>query len=425
MSKSSGRAMRSGIVFVCIALTLSALTVSSFANAFRNPPSSASALAVDGAKSVMISDASAISVNPARLTSLNGPSTTISLTFINGESTFTSPLGFSADTQNNLKYLPNFYAAMPITESGIVFGLGITTPYGQSVEWKKSSGLPYFSEMMLVDISPTLACKLSDSISAGVGLDIYVSQLHLKQLMPWAIVTGVPGTPTGSASMKGDGTALGVTIGIAIDITEHQRVGLVYHSPFDIEYDGDTKLNTIPPPLAPVVRTTSDFESEIKFPTVASLAYAVDLTDTITVGAEIEYIDFSRFESLPIGLGRNGVLQQGPNGFPTEIAQNWDDIWTYGAAATWKYSETIELRGNYRFLESPIPDVTHAPTLPDADKHLVGIGIGWKSDRHAIDAGYTYSFLDDRDITANNNPMFIGSYDLESHIASVAYSYSL
>ncbi len=412
------------IVGICIAAVAGMSASNVFAHAFRNPPASSSALAVDGAKSVMVKDASAVSVNPANLTAIDGTSAAASLTLIKADYKFTSPLGMSADTRNTLKMLPNLYATTPLAD-GIVFGLGITTPYGQSVEWAKESTLPYFNEMILINIAPTLACKLSDGISVGVGLDLYSSQLHLKQLVPWSALTGIPAAPTGSIALKGDGMAAGATLGLSVDLTDKQRIALVYHSPFDIDYEGDTRVSSIPAPLAGVVAAKTDFETEIKFPTVASVAYAVDVSDTVTVGAEIEWVEFSRFDTLPVDLGANGVLQQVPNGFPTEIPQSWDDVWTYGLGATWQYSESVELRGSYRFLESPIPDATLAPTLPDADKHTVGIGLGWQGDRQGVDVGYTYSILDDRDVTSNQNPMFLGSYEIDSHIATITYSYSL
>jgi len=410
------------VMATCTAIALLKLGVqTTHANAFRNPPGSASALGVDGAKSVMVDDASAVSVNPANLSDLKTPTATASLTLIKTDVGFNSPLGFSADTRNTLKMLPDLYVATPLGEGAFVFGLGISTPYGQSVEWAKESTLPYFSEMILVDIAPTLATRLSDSLSVGVGLDLYISQLHLKQLMPWAMVTGNPASPPGEVNLKGRGMAAGATLGLTWDVTERQRFAIVYHSPFDMDYEGDTRLSAIPDAFAPVVKANTDFETTIKFPTVASLAYSLDLTETVTVGAEVEWVDFSRFETLPMDVGANNGLGL----FPSEIPQKWGDIWTYGMAAAWQCCDTLELRGSYKFLESPIPDATLAPTLPDADKQTLGLGLGWQGKRQAVDVAYTYSLIDDREITANQNPLFTGKYELDAHIVSCAYTYSL
>jgi len=406
---------------VCISVILTTCTQIATANAFRNPPGSASALALDGAKSVMVDDISSLSVNPANLTKTDKPTALVSFTFINAESTFISPLGFDADTRDSLKTLPNIYIATPLKGDTIVAGLGITTPYGQSVEWAKESGLPYFTEMILIDIAPTLAIKMSDSLSLGAGLDFYSSQLQTKQVVPWDMVTGNPGAPSGSSNLKGEGMDVGGTIGLSWDVTENHHLAAVYHSAFDIVYEGDTRVNNIPAPLAPFISAKTDFESEIKFPAIASIGYALDLSETLTIGTEVEWIEFSRFNSLPIDTGANNSLGM----FPTEIPQKWDDIWTYGLSAAWQYSDSIVLRGSYKYLESPIPDTTMAPSLPDNDKHTLGIGLGWKGEHQGIDVAYTYSFIDDREINSNQNPFYVGEYEMDSNIFSIAYICSL
>ena len=405
----------------CAIFIAAACTQTASANAFRNPPGSSSAIALDGAKSVMVDDASALSINPANLTKIDRPAAMVSFTFIDADATFKSPLGFEADTRNTFKTLPNIYIATPLDGGRIVAGVGITTPYGQSVEWSKESTLPFFTEMILVDIAPTLAFKLSDTVSIGGGFDFYLSQLQTKQLVPWSAVTGNPAAPTGESNLKGDGMDVGATMGISWNVTEKQHLAAVYHSAFDITYEGDTRVSNIPAELALFVKGRTDFESEIKFPAIASIGYAIDITETVTIGTEIEWIEYSRFKTLPIDLGANSSLGL----FPDQIPQKWDDIWTYGFSGKWQYNEAIVLRGSYKYLESPIPDMTAAPTLPDGDKHTVGIGIGWKGERQSVDAGYTYSFIDDRKVTENQNPMYIGEYEMNSHIFSIAYSYAL
>jgi long-chain fatty acid transport protein len=409
------------LLSIAVFASLLLATEHASANGFRNPPGSASAIGLDGAKSVLVDDVTAISVNPANLTQLKKPTASATITFIETGATFTSPMGQKSEARSTLKTLPNIHAAIPLGDGDMVFGLGITTPYGQSIEWSKGSSLPYFSEMVMVDISPTLAAKLSDKLSIGASLDIYTSELELKQLIPWAMVTGNPAAPMGAVTLEGDGMAVGATLAMTWNLTEKQHVAVIYRSPFDIDYEGDTRVSNIPAPLAPVASADTDFETTFKFPTVASLAYAIDLTDTVTVCAEIEWVEFSRFETLPLDVGANNGLGL----FPSEIPQNWDDIWTYGAAASWAYSDSIEVRGTYRYMESPIPDMTLAPTLPDGDKHTLGLGVGWQGERQGVDLAYIYSIIEDRDISENQNPMYQGSYELDSHIVSVSYSRSL
>ena len=402
------------------ALVLASSIPPAFANGFHNPPPGAEALALDGGKSVLVEDVTGLAANPALLSGLDHPEAAASITLIDAETSFTSATGVKSTTRSNLKTLPNLFAAVPVRDN-LVFGLGVTTPYGQSVEWSPGSGLPYFTELRLVDISPALSVRLLNRIAAGVALDIYVSDFTSKQSIPWSTILGNPLLPYGSASLEGDGNAVGATAGMVLDITGAQRVSLVYRSSFRMEYEGDVTLSGTPAPVAAAIPAKSYFETEIEFPTIAVAGYALDLTDRLTVAAEVEWIEFSRFESLPVDVG--GLQPFGI--FPSALPQQWEDIWTYGAAARLKCTDELELRCSYRFLESPIPESTQAPSLPDADKHVIGIGAGWNSGRIGLSAGYAYTIFEDREITIADNPVFPGKYDLSSHIVSASLRVSL
>ena len=88
--------------------------------------------------------------------------------------------------------------------------------------------------------------------------------------------------------------------------------------------------------------------------------------------------------------------------------------------SAWDISEAYTLRAGYKFLESPIPDRTHSPVLPDADKHMLDLGIGWQGDGCRVDAAYMVSIFDDRDVANNVVPAFNGDFDLSSHILGIS-----
>ena len=92
-----------------------------------------------------------------------------------------------------------------------------------------------------------------------------------------------------------------------------------------------------------------------------------------------------------------------------------------GIAGFWDYNEDLTLRCSYRFMESPIPDSTLSPVLPDGDRHIVAVGLGWKVDNHAIDLSYAYNMIDDRDIVSAGAPL---KYEIDSQLAGISYSYS-
>ncbi len=404
------------MIVVCVLASGSAL-----ANGFRNPPESARGLGMDGGKTSLIDDPSAISINPANLMEVENISVMGSFTFVYAETEFEGVDGREGKTRDSLKFLPNIHAAWPV-ENDLVFGLGVTTPFGQSTEWRKDGPFryeaPHFAQMTTVNIAPTLATKVGDALSIGVSANVYWSELELRQMVPWAMATGVPGLPDGEARLKGDGFGFGGSAGITWQATDSQRFALVYKSPFNVEYDGNARLGNAPPPLAMAGADRSDFDSEIKFPTIVALGYGLEVRDDFRIGLEVEWIEFSRFEELPIEVGQDNIGGM----FPQSVDQDWKDTWTLGVGGEWEFAFPWTLRAGYSFMESPIPSRTMAPTLPDADRHLLSIGLGYEHGLNAWDVAYAYSIFDDRKIRDNQNPAFDGDYELSSHLFQISWN---
>ncbi len=391
-----------------------------FGHGFRNPPPSPTTLALNGGKSVLVTDVSGQAVNPALLSEVDHPAASASVTILLPETSFTSASGDRVTTRNKQKVLPNLFAAYPINSS-LVLGLSVTTPYGQSVEWPRKSEFPYLSELRLAAMSPAMAIKLSDCFTVGAALDVYVAEFETRQGIPWPALTGIPTLPMGSARLEGDDSSVGATVGMKISLGSAQRASLVYRSPFTLAFKGEASLSNVPPMLPPSLSDKAAFRTEIEFPTVITAGYAFDVTDRLTLAAEVEWIEFSRFKELPVQVGTLAASGL----FPSVIPQQWKDVWTCGAAARWKCTDTLNLNFSYRFLESPIPDSTLSPALPDADKHDVGAGFNWDTGRISISAAYTYSILENRNIKAAVNPAYPGRYDLDAHMVSASIGVTL
>lgn len=403
-----------------VVAVLTTATVPALANGFRNPPETAAALARDGGKITAINDASAIAVNPANLSDLETPELLGSLTLVHGETEYSSPAG-SATTDDPWKALPNFFAAWPIEAQNIAAGVGLTTPYGQSTVWESDSlfryTAPHFAELIVADVKPTVAAKVGDRLAVGAGIDLYYSELEFRQYVPWSTVVGAP-VPDGRMTFKGDGTAVGWNIGVRANLTDRQRVGATYRSSAKVDYDGDFRVNNVPGPG--IAAPSSDFSTEIEFPSVVVIGYGIDLSERLSVGVDAEWVEFSTYDSLPIDIGVNNALLP-----VSALPQDWNDVWTYGLGAEYRLSDAWVLRAGYKYMESPIPDETLAPTLPDADKHQLSVGAGFRSGAHHIDVAFAYSIFDDRDVTSNGNPAYNGSYELSSEILALSYGVDL
>ena len=82
------------------------------------------------------------------------------------------------------------------------------------------------------------------------------------------------------------------------------------------------------------------------------------------------------------------------------------------------------MRGGYIFLQSPVPDETFSPILPDADRHVLSVGLGYKHGGHRFDLAYALSLFEDRHITNDQNPAYNGDYSLNANLFGITYGYA-
>jgi len=395
------------------------------ADGFRNPPDTGPTLGRIGGRIAQVDDASAVNYNPANLTLLDRPQAMVSVLLGHSQAEFSSPAG-SAETEDPWKALPSIYAAYPLAGGKSCVGVGVYLPYGRSTRWEKTSPFrytaPYFAEMRLVDVNPVFSWRMTDSLSLAAGANVYWSDLEFRQIVPWSVMTGNPLAPDGEMRATGDGLSLGANLAAAWRPARHHQVALTYRSPFNMDYDGRLKLGNLPAsPLLPLT-PGSDFESTFKFPSIVGLGYGVEVTDTLRLEANIEWLQFSRFDRLDVDAGDNNGLYAGGQG--NSINQDWKDTWTFGLGGDWQFTRDWMLRFGYLYLQSPSPDSTFMPSMLDADQSTVSLGLGYRRGAHALDVAYALGIFDKRQVSDNQDPSFNGDYDFSGYLTAVSYAYT-
>lgn len=419
MKRAPESTIRSTLVLAATALTVS----EGLSEGFRNPPPGAFSLARAGGRRAQIDTPDAAYHNPANLADLRGIGAELSPTFVYIKVEHDSDTGQSGETTDPLKILPNAFAHFPIIEGKFAAGLAMTTPFGLSNEWDKEGVFgpggayrnvtAWYTELVTVDVSPSLSWRINDRIAIGGGLDIYWSELTLRQYFPAVPAFGIP---ENSVRAKGDGTGVGANFGVTVNLTDRQRIAATYRTPFEVEYDGDIRFSN--PPLLPGAAQKSSFGSEIDFPGIFGFGYGIELTDTIRLESNVEWVQFSQFDKLPLNAGQNAPY------FPGGIAQEWDDTFTIGIAGDWQFHEKWTWRGGYQFYETPVPDETFSPTIPDSDQHAFTTGLSFATGSHRADLSYGYIRYNDREIeNSGMAAIFNGKYEMNVHLFSLGYTY--
>jgi long-chain fatty acid transport protein len=394
------------------------LAAGAHAEGFRNSTIGAEDLGRSGGRIAQVDDATAIQHNPANLVGVTNAMAEFDPSIIYISADFKAPNGQTARTKDPWKALPNIFISMPLKNDRFVVGLGITMPFGLGNEWNTGSSAfaqpggvltyaaPHSSKLETFNFNPTLAAKVTDNIWVGAGLDVMWSDLQFSQYLS-------PLAPGMEAHAEGDGFGYGGNLGLTWKITDKQRLAFAYRSTMTVDYTGSTTFSS-----ALGVPGTS-FSSKILFPNILSAGYGIDLTDTIRLESDFEWVQFSQFKSLPVNIGPNFL------GVPSQtLPENWHNTFTAGLGGDWRFADHWTLRAGYQYFESPVPNSTFSPTIPDANQNVLTLGVGWQSGHHSLEAAYGLDFYDDRNISGNLVSAYNGKYTFNVHLFSFAYRYA-
>ncbi len=393
-----------------IALLFIFAQTSLFADGYRNSPEGARAIGAFGGHRAFADDANATIHNSANLVDLEAPMIQLNTTLGYGWNQFKAP-GVSEKTENSFFAIPGFSAAVPFQDGRFAVGLATYVPYGRSVRWKDdgffaSMGYPYSGHMTVVDFTPNIAVRLCDSLSIGIGADLYQGEVEQKQFLytptPFGIITT-------HSKLTGDGSAVGWNCSATWKITQRQRLAATYRAPFAINYKGH---NTYSMEGETVLR--SDVAAEIEYPGIAALAYGVEFTDTLRAEFNIEWLEFSVYQNL--------TVHDSASPAPIIAPQKLDDTWTFGVGGEWDFATNWTARSGFMYLENPTPDETYSPIGPDEDQGVISFGLGYETGHHAVDVGYACGLFGGRTVTGSANSPD-GKYDYNVHLLSLSYGY--
>lgn len=361
---------------------------------FRIMDQSASAAGQGSAFTAQADDPSAIYYNPAGMTQLRGVQTSVGALFLGGSTTFRSSSGTVRGDFGASAVSPpplNIYMTANLKDLGFTAfgdlsaGLGLLAPFGTKYRWP--SDAPFASvvtreSLELIDIKPTLAYQLTDQLSIGVGADIYTFfsfwgegqyEYHLNN----PGLAGFGALPP--QEITGKDTAVGFNVSALYTPFRNAEgkplvnIGLVYRSQATLHLDGQLRAN------GTLIGNSSD---TVVLPQVFTAGLALwpirDQDHEWKLELDVDYTGWKSIRNTDIHL-TSGPLSSTTIAYP----RNWRSTYTVmiGTEYKWLRPELlphweVALRGGYWHSQTPVPDATFVPTVPDSDNHSISIGLG-------------------------------------------------
>jgi len=389
-------------------------------------------------------DASTIYFNPAGLTRLSGSQIQAgahvimtSFKFDNeGSTTFlTQPLtGGDGGDGGDTHFVPNFFYSQDISDR-LKVGIGIISPFGLGTEYNDNWVGRYHtikSEILTVDINPTIAYKINSELSIGFGFSAQYMDAELTSAVDYGTMDTVlfggafgltPQGDDGFSKITGDDWGYGFNLGVLFEPTEKTRIGLAYRSRIRYELEGDADFST-PAAAAGLAGAlglvNTDAEADVDMPDSVSLSFYHQLNDEWAIMADITWTNWSVLDELKI------KFDSGADDSVTTF--NWEDTHRYSIGATFTPNSKWTFRTGISFDETPVPDAQHrTPRVPDEDRIWLALGTSYQfSDRLGFDVGYTYIFADEAEIDKTATPFeedwfrgsLKGEFEGSSHIIS-------
>ena len=391
--------------------------------------------------SAQADDPSALHYNAAGMTQLQGLQFMAGALFVGGTTNFTSPTGATAtgDRNGSAAWPPPAYTYITanlkdlgLTALGdLSAGIGLTVPFGSLTRWPDDGpfrSATTFSALPLLDIKPTLAYKVTENLSFGLGADIYtftglVGEGHVeKQSIPAA---GVKTELYGKDTAAGFNASLLYTALRNTDGKPVANVGIVYRSQATLHLSGALLANGT---------KVSDANATLVLPQVITGAVALWPVRTHErewkLEMDVDYVGWKSVRNLDVTLGNGTTIAQ---------PQNWHSTYAVmlGTEYKWLKLESlpdweVALRAGYTNQQNQMPDLTFDPGIPSADLNVVGGGLGLlckeqglllglmrcgelgvgslKPKAIGVDLSFQAALYEDRTVTGNRNPTVNGTY---------------
>jgi long-chain fatty acid transport protein len=434
---------------VWLTLLVCLLPSPAYADGFRNPFQGAAAIAQGNAFAAQADDPTAIFYNPAGMTQLPGVQNSVGVQFVSVNVNYTSPTAVRTQSDRSFPIgLPppgQFFLTANLKDLGVralgdlSVGLGLLNLYGFALKYPENGPFASsvtFAQLPLLDIKPTLAYKVTEGLSVGLGADIFTfaSFLGEGQAERRFVSSGA------KMELNGKGTTAGLNASVLYTVLRAEN--------------GKPRLN-----LAGIWRSQAVLPLKGQFLTngavVADATSSIRLPESYTVGLawwqirneahewKLEVnVDWVRWQSI-----RNFDVQLS-NGAFLPSPQNWSNSLTYAVGTEYKWLRPswlpawdVALRAGYNRSQTPVPDRNFSPTPPDADVNVLSIGAGFLCgesgkflsliscgsgstgflNRKAlgIDLAYQAVLFEKRSVTGSPNPDTDGTYRTTNHVGAV------
>ncbi len=279
---------------------------------------------------------------------------------------------------------PHAYGAW--TNNKFAFGVGLYFPFNIGVDWNEDwAGRRLVTSVALNvgQVAPRMAWAINDNFSIGGGINFIGGRVTLERKTVINDETEIP------TELGGSATALGWSASAMYD-DNHWSFG-VQHSPnFTLRGKGKAAFDTSDAPSFTGAFPDGDLNVDIMLPSLTDFAIAFKEkkeNPRYFVEFAVLHTGWSNYRELRLRFAKKRPAPE------QVLERDYHDTLTFrlgGNYAVYTRGDSqLKLRGGFAVDQSPIPEDTLDPQVPDGKgRNNFGIGLGYKTGKWLIDAGY-------------------------------------
>jgi len=298
------------------------------------------------------------------------------------------------------------------------FGLAMTAPFGLRSNYEKDWVGRYHaleSDVTNINLTPSVAYRLTDELSIGGGLQVGYTSARLSQALD---LSGL-GMSDGKATVEGSGFGVGADLGVLYEFSPSTRVGANWRSQMSYTLDGkaDYRVPAAAAALVPTLRD-GDASADLTTPDTVSFGAYHAFNPQWAVMADVAWTNWSTFDELRVSY---------EDGRPSSVTrENWNDSWFFSVGATYRPTEHQAIHIGAAYDQTPVPDKYRTARIPDSDRYWTSLGYSYDfGDGSGLNLGYTHIFADKVSIRETTTAAGTLSGDYESHVNIVSASFVL
>jgi len=240
-------------------------------------------------------------------------------------------------------------------------------------------------EILTMTLHPSIAYHVNDWFSIGGGVGLVYGALELE-------VAGI--APNSKWTIDGDDLEYVYNLGAMFELSDHTRLGVVYWSEANFNFEGDVSQQPI--------GLQGAADTALTLPQFVKAGIYHEINDRFALLGSVGWEDWSELENVNISTENVSAA----------LAKNWKDTYNFAGGLHYRLSKPWLLQFGIAYDTSPVDAEDRTADMPVDRQIRYTIGTQYeKSEKLTIGCALEYADLGDAEI---NNPSNVnglkGSY---------------